>query len=177
MAAVDVKRDHLVRAPVREPHTPVVPARRLTEHHAFHEDFRHGHHVSPSACYRDRPCPAAEFIARPPASLLTEGRLALLLRMAGQPARMVGGEWLLRICLPSGLRASVVPSGWRMSCQLSLAYALDPYAEVPLKLGGGEAAAHLAGDSEVDAAQAPRALRTADPRLRPDPDGEGSAPV
>src|SRR5262249_33683183 len=83
------------------------PRRRLTEHHAFHEDFRHVHHVSPSACYRDRPCPAAEFIARPPASLLTEGRLAVLLRMAGQPARMVGGEWLLRICFPSGLQASV----------------------------------------------------------------------
>jgi hypothetical protein len=28
-----------------------------------------------------------------------------------------GGAWLCRTCLPSGLRASVVPSGWRVSCQ------------------------------------------------------------
>jgi hypothetical protein len=34
-----------------------------------------------------------------------------------QGARRLGGAWLLRTCPPSGLRASMVPSGWRMTCQ------------------------------------------------------------
>jgi len=36
------------------------------------------------------------------------------------PARRVGGAWLLRICRPPGLRASVVPSGCRTMYQLHL---------------------------------------------------------
>ena len=32
-------------------------------------------------------------------------------------ARCGGGAWFLRICLPSGLRASIVPSGWRVIFQ------------------------------------------------------------
>ena len=38
-------------------------------------------------------------------------------RTGGHPARAVGGLWLCRILVPSGLRALVVPSGLRVTVQ------------------------------------------------------------